>query len=287
MTSDPGGLLTSLPPVRRARGYRLYTVDDRRILDLYQEAGRAALGHRPGKLVHDIKNVLERGVLSAFPSRELARARRHVRDLFPSPADADPILEVRFFLTDRLCPVPDRSVVDLAHPQLQAHDATGDASPVPLWRPWLPEERMQKALALFSQSGVMIAHLPLPSLFAVQVRIYCTAGQPDRPIPEGALVGEPALKALSVTSVLLAKAPAPVVTPLDGFDSLGPYLWMRDRERVSFPEYQRRFAEFLDRGILISPHPLVPSVFPAEISDGERRLLVKAAAEVMGDKNGN
>ena len=47
----PGWLPPRVPVIRRARGYRLYGFDGRRCLDLFQDGGRAVLGHRFGPAV--------------------------------------------------------------------------------------------------------------------------------------------------------------------------------------------------------------------------------------------
>ena len=73
----------TLPLVRRARGYRLYTEDGRRLLDLYLDGGAALLGHRPELLGRELKNVAGRGLLGNLPSSYPARLRRILRQALP------------------------------------------------------------------------------------------------------------------------------------------------------------------------------------------------------------
>ena len=61
-------LLSELPEIRRAREYRLYDAAGRRYLDLYQDCGRAVLGHRPDGLSKAVRNTFSRGIAADFPS---------------------------------------------------------------------------------------------------------------------------------------------------------------------------------------------------------------------------
>ena len=79
----PDELLRRIGPVRRARGYRLYTGGGRRILDLYQDGGRAILGHGGGGIVTAFKSGLERGPNSPLPSVYTGRLQAAVGDLIP------------------------------------------------------------------------------------------------------------------------------------------------------------------------------------------------------------
>ena len=61
--------LTSLIPViKRARGYRLYSISGRRYVDLALSGGYNLLGHRPTSFINGLKQVCEKGLLSDLPS---------------------------------------------------------------------------------------------------------------------------------------------------------------------------------------------------------------------------
>lgn len=53
--------MQSVPLIRRARGYFLYTPDGRRFLDFYQDNGRAVLGHRSSGMQQVIKSTVSKG----------------------------------------------------------------------------------------------------------------------------------------------------------------------------------------------------------------------------------
>ncbi|MDR2784383.1 MAG: hypothetical protein LBB83_00550, partial [Treponema sp.] len=65
--------LRLIPAIRRARGFRLYTADGRRIVDLWQYGGRAVLGHTPPAVLREMKNTAERGLFVPFPGPQERR----------------------------------------------------------------------------------------------------------------------------------------------------------------------------------------------------------------------
>jgi hypothetical protein len=76
-------LASLIPPINRARGYRLYDSSGRRWLDFWQNNGAALLGHRPHLLVNTLKQVLEKGLFADLPSVYANRLMRQLRELFP------------------------------------------------------------------------------------------------------------------------------------------------------------------------------------------------------------
>ena len=83
MSEGHTDMFSLMPPIRRARGYRLYTEDGRRLVDLYQNNGHAILGHRAGRLTTAIKNTISRGVIADLPSVWTRRLEKAVKGLVP------------------------------------------------------------------------------------------------------------------------------------------------------------------------------------------------------------
>ena len=81
MSSEVAALLRRLPRIRRARGYRLSALDGRRLLDMWQDGGRAILGHRGADVTTALKRALDRGVTEAFPSVQEHRLEQALRRL--------------------------------------------------------------------------------------------------------------------------------------------------------------------------------------------------------------
>ncbi|MDA3852535.1 MAG: hypothetical protein PF447_14875, partial [Spirochaetaceae bacterium] len=71
------------PYFRRASDYHLYDDKGKRYLDLFQNNGRAIMGHRPGKFSQYIKNSLSRGVWADYPSPIKKRLAGVLKKIFP------------------------------------------------------------------------------------------------------------------------------------------------------------------------------------------------------------
>ncbi len=87
MTSNSGyALLKQMPAILRARAYRLYTKDGRRLIDLWLTGGAAILGHTPPNILREIKNTASRGLYSPFPHFTEGRYLKALSKLFPDRA---------------------------------------------------------------------------------------------------------------------------------------------------------------------------------------------------------
>lgn len=69
--------------VKRARGHRIYTQSNERILDLSMDFGRAVIGHRPNGLSLTIKNSIDRGVYAPYGSKFQKRLIKDLNKRFP------------------------------------------------------------------------------------------------------------------------------------------------------------------------------------------------------------
>jgi len=77
-------IFSLVPPIRRARGYRLYTADGRRLVDLWQDGGKALLGHTVPQLLNLLKDTASRGLFAPLPyPGALQKLERTVERLFP------------------------------------------------------------------------------------------------------------------------------------------------------------------------------------------------------------
>jgi hypothetical protein len=76
----------ALPLIRRARDFRLYTEDGKRLRDLWQYGGRAVLGHKPPGVLREMKNAAERGLFAPLPSGLGKRFHRALEKAFPGCA---------------------------------------------------------------------------------------------------------------------------------------------------------------------------------------------------------
>jgi hypothetical protein len=73
-----------LAPIKRARGYYLYTYNGRRYCDLFLNHATALSGHNPQAYTNAIKNVSEQGLYSPLPSLWQQRLHNALQKKFNS-----------------------------------------------------------------------------------------------------------------------------------------------------------------------------------------------------------
>jgi len=278
MASDPP-LASRLPPIRRARGFRLYDVKGRRYLDLHRDG--SLLGHRDSGTLTVMKAVISQGLVSALPSiweRRLATALGRV---FPGYA------EVRLYSTAERARAAARAYLGNEDGELRVLDpavhgpaATAEerGAAAAYWRPFLP---IVHARVLLPILPVRVGECPSPVCFDREAppRVPLSDSMPGF-ILAGAARGLAALAALKpagscpLSNRLLDRA----LDSSRGWTRRGPYV------TAAFPEtdYADVREEFLRAGVLLSPGWPGPSVLPGECSPGETRLL----AELFGGTPG-
>ena len=74
-------MMNKIPEINRARGYFVYTADGKRYLDMALEGGRLIMGHRQKGYALALKNVIDKGILSGYPSPYAYRLKQAVKAL--------------------------------------------------------------------------------------------------------------------------------------------------------------------------------------------------------------
>ena len=263
-----------LPVITRAREYHVYDVHGRRYLDLYQDDGRAILGHRPGKCNLELKNALSRGLAADYPSVYESQILKALRLLFPSCADI------------RLYPGRDEALamVSLHLGREYSWEDVGDPArgqgsggELSMWRPFLDIE--------MNQSAVFVPVLPFPGSWGPTAVVYMDP--PDRETEPSRSVSPVVLAGLKRCLYdLIRHVPTVDRSVWERFDSplwrrVGPYLLLKCAER----DFESVFDGLLADGILISPSFPGPSIIPAQFSEGEIRPLLRAGGR--GSKHGS
>lgn len=256
MESTGDSLLSLLPPIRRARGWRLYAEDGRRFLDLWQDDGRGILGAKGTGIGTLAKAGVDRGLASPLPSVWSERLRKEVLRQYPEWQDA------RFF--------PDEGG---ARAWLSSH---GLASPV-LW-PF--QDFRRETLA-----GAEAAILRLPCPRALSPGLVLLKEGPGRALPQGPLVPplllSTAAKALgefrgflqSYTEAHWKKADRRLSSLMERH---GPWLY----PRCAPSDYPGLFRAALSAGVLLSPSHDLPSLVPGDFDDGEIAPLAPLGASL-------
>ncbi|MDR0550967.1 MAG: hypothetical protein LBG72_02990 [Spirochaetaceae bacterium] len=257
--------LTDAGIIRRARGWRLYTGDGRRLIDLWQDGGRALLGHTQNAVLRELKNHSERGLFAPFPSYAGAHFYKALRALFPN-ASGFSILNCALFDVKAVLGYP-------------------------LWRPFSMED--EAAL----HEPVFVPVLPFP--LAPVVAVYTGGAKPE---PANAACSPVLLAAATraVYNLIAAGARGAVQfgkvnSALKKAEERGTSLWRRDGIYLRYkesadacvsadmpaadtgitPRYLMLCRAFLAGGFLPPPSPFYPFILPGEMSAGEEAKLVK------------
>lgn len=283
-------LLSALPAIQRARGWRLYTAEGGRILDLYADGGRMPLGRRAGSAGKLAKEMIDRGLLSAYPTFWRKRLENQILSWLPDYAG------ILFFPTEiealtALAALDADFLMDLRK-GLSLQESLADFSrrvaievPFGEYKREAPETPGGSALA----GPYALALLPLAPAWDFGVVVARTrddlSALASTTISSGANVSlelpsressVPAIK-LAVGARSLAdfeayrkktgeKAWAAIDPFIVGlFDRSGPWLY----PRYAKPKQANVFASCLSAGILISPDYDLPSIVPGEFDAGE------------------
>ncbi|MDR2601483.1 MAG: hypothetical protein LBC53_03400 [Spirochaetaceae bacterium] len=240
-------LLSLAGIISRARGFRLYTEDGRRLVDLWQDDGRAVLGHKPSNVLKELKNTAERGLFAPYPTRAESRFFKCIKTLFPNARNV-------FFADAR---------------SLQT--AAG-AQSIPVWRP-------------FSQSGHSVSLEPffapvLPWSLAPAILVQTDSEPLVQYETPAQNPQSPALLAAGTRAVYnliadggkrenLKYRRLNAVLQKTSLRRDGIYLYF-DGAGELWPSI---FEGFLQKGFLAPPSPGSPVILPAELSAGEEAAL--------------
>ncbi len=248
-----------LPPVCRARDYHIYD-RKRRYLDLWQEGGRALLGHRGGRAKTEFKRRLDKGLLAAYPSPATKRLERALSDMLPGRRT------FRWY-SDRstLWAAVSESVAGAAAPAVVDPAVDDGASEVMYWRPFL-ESRSAEARVVFPV-------VPMPGTgwlsFVAFEREFPADFRPSDPVSPALL--EAIRRSIYDLASFASSLDRRVWEAFDAdmWTRRGPYLTLRP----NIGDFRSLFRDFLDHGIILSPEPTAPSIAPAVFDAGEIRYL--------------
>ncbi|MDR0291142.1 MAG: hypothetical protein LBI06_09420, partial [Treponema sp.] len=117
-------LLRLMPTVLRARDFRLYTKDGKRLVDLWQNGGAAILGHTPPSFLREIKNTASRGLYAPFPHFLEGRYCKALSHIFSNR-------------TFRFYAAPPQELYKLVADDVSSECVPSMQGTVALWRPFL------------------------------------------------------------------------------------------------------------------------------------------------------
>ena len=272
-------LLRLLPPVLRARGFRLYLETGKRLTDLWQMGGKAVLGHKPPRVIGELKNSAERGLFAPFPHHSESRFLKALTRLFPA-ADGEESGQYCFrlynsgtalekalsnagivfqkpFVDPSLCFMPDKPPLN-------------EQINISLWRPFLNEN--------------ILAPLIIPALpFPLSPSVLVFKKSLDSLFPPGDLI-PPVNLAVGARAVYDLAASGknggrPVYRKINKALAKGKKWRSRciylSRNNVSDMDnsWPDIWKHFLENGFLLPPSPAEPLILPGELSNGEETKL--------------
>lgn len=283
LSADATRLLSTVPTIRRARGWRLYTTGGARILDLFAEGGRLVFGHGGGGSGRVAKEMIDRSLLSPFPSFWRNRLEKQILSWRPGyegvvffPSEFEALVSLASMDTD---------FSSAARAGIPLREGLASlAERLPLEVPF--GEYLKKALPLERSSlagKYALAILPVASAWSLGAVLAKTnedaralasrsgalnsAASPG-PVPALRLAaGARALADFSAREKTLGEKTWAAIDPFIEkiFLRSGPWLY----PRYSKAEHGGIFAACLQRGILISPDYDSPSLVPGEFDAGE------------------
>jgi hypothetical protein len=273
------GLLRSLPRVLRARDFHLYTEGGKRLVDLWLHGGKAVLGHKPPRVLLELKNAAERGLFTPFPHPLERRLTKALASFFPDRSfrfynDSSSMYRaVEKALQNEGAPFQIPTILDPAFPA--SNDTKAVAS---LWRPFVEPA---------PKTPILIPVLPWP----LGPAVLALDKSLDASFPQGELI-PPVLLAPAARALynLAAKLRSPdrqrfyriekaIAMAGDGSESS---VWQRRgiylTTRVDSDKYAELFRGFLEAGFLLPPSASEPAILPSSMPKGEEIQL----AELLG-----
>jgi len=261
-----------LPHVLRARAYRLYLADGRRLVDLWLNGGAAILGHTPRNLLREIKNTASRGLYAPLPHFTENRFLKALSKLLPG-------YSFRIYAAP-----PEGLIAELWHPYAGAgNSVAGDCY------------KQLSTSENYSQQNFQHSPLLIPVIPGIQtwrgklpMGLCVVAGKSENDLvqlPESDMLS-PILLATATRGIYDIIATPERAKPrfLRIAKALKNSIWQRNGIYLSLKheptpeEWEKLFNRFMEVGFLLPPYPCFPVILPGELSDGEEKKL----AEVLG-----
>lgn len=272
---SPDALLRLLPPIRRARDYRLYAEDGSRFLDLWQDGGRGVLGAKGTGLGTLLKAEVDKGRAKPLPSLAEAGLEKEIRSRWPGYE------AIRFYASAERAEAalaralgPKKAGGLIFDPALREKSETagGDALAF-LIRPFGEQLKKEDEAAKYRAAALL---LPCPAAFAPVPLLFSKAE--DAAFLEGDLVPPMALasgyRSLREFAAYARRVDEAFWRRADRrtnklFERIGPFLY----PRCALEVYPELFKAALKSGVLLSPDYCLPSLIPGGFDDGELKKL--------------
>lgn len=280
-------IITQYGNIKRARGCYLYTSKGVRLIDMYQEEGRAILGwgNVNNKSMQVMKNTIDRGMTGSFPSDYEYQLKRALLQIFPEYS------HVRWYNSRHSLGFALSSYLNFQGTLDSESNTTEQFSDdswlykqgVLFWRPWLTDDwssAIKSHLKLKENheitSDVVVICPPISWANAGYFVIY-----KDNNL--GTIISSDFYPSAFIAAVTRSFYDLVQVLKTRGeeqwkvfdgslspyFHRYGPYLITKVPEE----KYKDFFLHCLNSGIVLAPSFYVPSIVPYGVSPGNFREL--------------
>ncbi len=266
-------LINLLPPIKRARGYRLYDYNQRVYLDLYQNGGRAILGHRAFRLTTVMKDVISRGTIFDLPSIYMKRLEQALCRRFPEfpyvylAGSPDGALSIAALYLGR-----EISSSDICDP----FERTKKRGDILKSYPFVKDAQ--------AEEGVSVLMPVIPFAMGGSPAAVCFRHTPPEGFPLSEVIS-PVILAGALRALHNMKNyrqadwfKEDLLKGKGGWLQRGIYITANFEESL----YAEVFKSFLEGGALLNPGYPGPSILPAEASPGELKRMVDLFSKYPG-----
>jgi len=274
-------LLRLLPMVLRARDFHLYTEGGKRLVDLWLHGGRAVLGHKPPRVLLELKNAAERGLFTPLPHPLEKRLVKALSTFFPDRSFRfyNDLLSM-YRAIEKAFPSESALFHAEAIPD-PAFPASNDGKAiVSLWRPFV------QPLPADEKTPILIPVLPWP----LGPAVLTLDKSLEASFPQGELI-PPVLLAQAARALYdlaakirspdrqrfyrIEKAIAGAGQSKDSKNSVWQHRGIYLTTRMDREKYAELFRRFLEAGFLLPPRASEPAILPATMSKGEETCLTE------------
>lgn len=288
----------ALPRLKSARDYRLYGVDGRRYIDLYQNGGYAMTGHRPAEVLQALKSSAARGLWAEYPSGWQYRVEQMLKQLLPFvervflfPNEEAALKEISACYR---APVKIRETPagfwadDEVNEENEKNAMTEGAIPITRWRPFGLGPAEEEALAAGEMGELFIPLVPFPGRF-LPVPVCRVKGpglkecgfSPSIEQEISPVLCSLMVKSIAQTRKLIAECEPDRWREFDvpGVKRSGPYLRFEGEEK----RYAELYRQMLEEGVLLPPDRNIPAIIPPVYTPGEIKPLMDELRRSYGD----
>jgi len=260
-----------IPHVMRARGYRLYLSNGKRLIDLWLNGGAAILGHTPPNKLRELKNIASRGLYAPFPHFAEGRLLKALIKLFPGYS---------FRLYAALPEGLINGGIKLWRPYTNP-DNPFAVDDMPLFIPVLPgiqtwRNGLPLGLCIVSCLTNCEKSEQIPKKESADIKNILEQLPPSDALSPILL----AVAARGIYDILAAPERAkPMFPRLEKALKTGTSIWHKKgiyltlKKELVPEEWDMLINKFLEVGFLLPPTPDYPLILPGELSDGEEAKL--------------